>query len=74
MPAATYGLKFNHSLPSDLQAVDPDMIREITVYRDEDAINRFGQPGRNGVIVIELKEGSFEKLPAHLADRFSGTK
>ena len=71
MPSATSGLTFNHGLPSDLQAIDADLIREITVYTGEEAINRFGQPARNGVIVIQLKVGSFEKLPAHLADRFS---
>lgn len=74
MPAATSGLTFNHSLPSDLQALDPHMIREIRVYNSEDAIDRFGQPARNGAIVIELKAGSFEKLPAYLADRFSEKK
>jgi len=71
MPSATSGLKFDHALPSDLDAIDTDLIREITVYTGEDAVNRFGQPARNGAIVIQLKVGSFEKLPAHLADRFS---
>jgi len=71
MPSATSGLKFDHALPSDLQAIDTDLIRDIRVYTGEDAINRFGQPARNGAIVIQLKVGSFEKLPAHLADRFT---
>jgi hypothetical protein len=74
MPSATSGLKFDHALPSDLQAIDTGLIREITVYTGEDAIDRFGQPARNGAIVIGLKEGSFEKLPAHLADRFTVKK
>ena len=71
MPSATSGLKFDHGLSSDLQALDTNLIREITVYTGEDAINRFGQPARNGAIVMELKVGSFEKLPAHLAERFT---
>ena len=74
MPSATSGLKFDHALPSDLQAIDTDLIRDITVYTGEEAINRFGQPARNGAIVIQLKVGSFEKLPAHLADRFTVKK
>ncbi len=71
MPSATSGLKFDHALPFDLQAIDTDLIKDITVYTGEEAINRFGQPARNGALVIQLKVGSFEKLPAHFADRFS---
>ena len=74
MPTATSGLKFDHSLPSDLEAINTNLIRDIRVYTGEEAINQFGQPARNGAIVIQLKEGSFEKLPAHLADRFTVKK
>ena len=73
-PASTSGLKFNHALPSDLQAIDADLIKTITVYKTDEAIDRFGQPAKNGAVVIVLKDGSFEKLPAHLADRFSVKK
>jgi len=74
MPSSNSGLKFNHGLPSDLQAIDADLIKAITVYKTEEAIDRFGQPAKNGAVVIELKDGSFEKLPTHLADRFSVKK
>ena len=40
-----------------MRALNPESIESIDVLKDESAIKRFGEKGKNGVIVITLKEG-----------------
>lgn len=40
----------------DLKDINPDDIESIDVWKDEKAIEKFGQNGKNGAIIITLKE------------------
>ncbi len=40
----------------DLSKINPNDIESINVIKDASAINAFGEKGKNGVIVIKLKE------------------
>lgn len=40
----------------DLSAINPDNIQSIEVLKDKSAIDLFGEKGKNGVIIIKLKE------------------
>lgn len=42
--------------PAELQKVAPGEIATVTVFKDEKAIEKFGEKGRNGVVFIESKE------------------
>jgi TonB-dependent SusC/RagA subfamily outer membrane receptor len=36
--------------------VKPENIESITVWKDKKAIEKYGEKGRNGVLVVELKK------------------
>ncbi len=38
------------------KAINPDNIESITVLKDEDAIKKYGDKGKNGVVLMTLKE------------------
>jgi outer membrane receptor for ferrienterochelin and colicin len=46
--------------PDDLSAIDPDNIQEIEVLKGESAFEKYGDEGRNGVIVIRTKRKILE--------------
>lgn len=42
-----------------MQAIDPNTIKSLQVLKDESATNKYGEKGKNGVLIITLKnEGS----------------
>lgn len=41
---------------SNLESYNPDDIESITVIKDQTAVARFGNEGKNGVIIIKLKK------------------
>ena len=41
----------------DLSNIDPNSIENMSVFKEDDAINRYGSRGKNGVIVITTKKG-----------------
>ena len=41
---------------SSLDKLSPDMFESINVLKEEDAINRFGEKGKNGVLLITTKK------------------
>lgn len=41
---------------SSLDKLSPDMFESISVLKEEDAINRFGEKGKNGVLLITTKK------------------
>lgn len=47
---------------SNFDHINPDTIQSIEVLKDETAVVRFGEKGKNGVIIITLKEKK-EELP-----------
>ena len=41
---------------TDMEKIDPDKIERISVYRDSSAVVRYGERGKNGVILIKMKQ------------------
>lgn len=41
---------------TDMEKIDPDKIEKISVYRDSSAVVRYGERGKNGVILIKMKQ------------------
>lgn len=41
---------------TDLEAISPNNIKEINVFKDVAALNKFGEKGRNGVVEIFTKD------------------
>ncbi|RAR50918.1 VWA domain-containing protein [Flavobacterium lacus] len=46
----------------EMQVLNPNDIKDITVLKDASATSLYGSSGRNGVIVITSKSGKVEKL------------
>ncbi|KDN55533.1 M56 family metallopeptidase [Flavobacterium seoulense] len=47
----------NHKLKvEDIQNIDPNSIEQITVLKDKNAANKYGEEGKNGAIEITTKE------------------
>lgn len=67
---ASTSIQSSNSFPFELEGIDPGMIDAITVLKDKDAVEKYGYKGSRGVIILELEDGAFEKLPTDLADRF----
>ncbi|MEX2591129.1 MAG: hypothetical protein WD426_00045 [Anditalea sp.] len=41
----------------DLEKIKPDNIKSVEVLKDQSAIDRVGKEGKNGVVIITLKDG-----------------
>lgn len=46
----------NEATQTDMEKIDPDKIERISVYRDSSAVVRYGERGKNGVILIKMKQ------------------
>jgi len=40
----------------EMQKIDPSTIKSIQVFKDEKVIEKYGEKGKNGVLVIKIKE------------------
>ena len=40
----------------EMQKIDPNTIKSINVFKDEKAIEKYGEKGKNGVLVITIKK------------------
>ncbi|RAJ18679.1 beta-lactamase regulating signal transducer with metallopeptidase domain [Gelidibacter algens] len=47
-----------------MEATDPDIIGSVTVLKEESATTKYGEKGKNGVILITSKKGNFFKTDA----------
>jgi BlaR1 peptidase M56 len=47
-----------------LDTLNPDRIRSINVLKDKTALAQYGEKGRNGVVLIQLKSVGTPELPA----------
>ena len=61
-----------------LKTMNPDLIESISVYKDSSAVVRYGERGKNGVILIKMKLpvypiGSFYFIRGKLSSIRSGT-
>ena len=50
--------------------IEPNWIQSIAVLKDQQAIDKYGALGKYGVVIVELKDNAFDKMPAHLAEKF----
>jgi hypothetical protein len=60
----------NHSFSTLFQDIRGSWVQSITVLTERDARGKYGNQGRYGAVVIEIKEGAFDKMPAHISERF----
>jgi hypothetical protein len=63
-------MESRHSFSLDLPDIDGHWIQSIAVIKGQEAIDRYGALGQYGVVIVELKANAFQKMPAHLAERF----
>ena len=49
-----------------LKHFDADWVDSITVIKDKSATEKYGSLGRHGVLILNLKKGTFDKLPRRL--------
>jgi len=66
IPSAPTSLSYSLTLDE----LNADWIQTVTVLRDKEATDKYGTLGQHGVIIIGLKEGSLEKMPLDLVERF----
>ena len=52
----------------------PKLIKEMKIVRGADAINKYGEFGKNGVVQIWLKPKAFKDLNPELKERFQPIK
>ena len=58
------------SIANALAYINPGWIHSINVLKETSATDKYSSLGKNGVIVIELKSGSLEKMPVDFSERF----
>ena len=67
-------MESSHSFSLDLNKymsdIAPNWIQSIAVLKDQQAIDNYGALGKYGVVIVELKDNAFNKMPAHLAEQF----
>jgi hypothetical protein len=42
---------------SDVSGINPDDIKSLNVLKGESAIKAYGEAGKNGVVILEIKGG-----------------
>ena len=58
----------------DALILDPDIIQRMHVYKGEEAVEKFGDKGKEGVVVMKLKEAvPLARLP-EIYERFNVTE
>lgn len=53
-----------------LDQIDPDWIYSIDVLKDRASTVEYGSLGEQGVVLIGLKKGMLEKMPAAFSEKF----
>ncbi|GMQ25803.1 hypothetical protein Aoki45_24850 [Algoriphagus sp. oki45] len=53
--------------------INPDQIKEMKVLRTPEAVAEYGEAGKNGVILIWLKDESLDQLPKSMVEKLSKT-
>jgi len=62
------------SKSKSLESIKPEWIQEIYVYKDEKATELYGKNGKNGVVIITLKDEYLSELPKDLKAKFKVIK
>lgn len=58
------------AIASTLNYVNPDWIKSISILKGEDATDKYGTLGQNGVLLIDLKKGSLKNFPPKIRKKF----
>lgn len=45
---------------------NPDLVQSVEIIKEQDATDKYGARGKFGVIVFNMKEGTYEALPRKL--------
>jgi len=69
-PAMEPRHSFSLDVNKYMNDIEPSWIQSIAVLKDQQAIDKYGALGIYGVVIVELKDNAFEKMPAHLAEKF----
>ena len=69
LPSKT--LRYTNSMPPEMQSINTNLIESVSVIKGPDTVDSNGlHTTGNSIVMVMLKEGSFEKLPPDLAARF----
>ena len=66
LPTYTSGIVSSTPIPE----INVRWVQSIRVITAQDAVDQYGELGRQGAVVVELKDDAFTKMPSHLAERF----
>lgn len=55
---------------NELLDIDPNWIESIDVIKGQSALDQYREEGQYGVVLIQLKNSSFKKLPAKVRRKF----
>ena len=66
------GKKITHD---EMSKIDPATIESINVLKDKTAVDKYGEDGKNGVVLINLKKNAVEKVEmAKIVPNFKGVE
>ena len=66
------GKKITHD---EMSKIDPATIESINVLKDKTAVDKYGEEGKNGVVLINLKKNAIEKVEmAKIVPNFKGVE
>ena len=57
-----YFIDGQESTKTESDKLNPDMIESVNVLKGEQATNKYGEKGRNGVVLIIMKKGDIENV------------
>jgi len=60
----------NHSISMEMHGIQKSWIQYFSVISGQKAVDEHGGLAQSTVVIVELKEDAFEKMPAALAQRF----
>ncbi len=52
----------------NLSFIDPNSIESVHVFKDKEAIEKYGANGKNGVVIISFK--AFDRMPLAIQEKF----
>lgn len=62
------------AIGNTINYVNPNWIKSLNILKGKDATDKYGTLGQNGVVLIDLKKGSFRNFPPEIRKKFKKTK
>ena len=59
---ALYFIDGQESTKAESDKINPDMIESVSILKGEQAISKYGENGKNGVVLISMKKGAVENV------------